>query len=118
MLYTEIFTDPEGLSRFREVSAFYGADDPAAGILQTGTQACSAQFLRIRAGFDSGWHHAPDDGFAVLLRGTVEIEVADGEIRRFAPGEVWRSTDTTGRGHVSRVPGPEDAHVFMTHLLS
>lgn len=116
MIYTEIYRDADGRSRFREV-AIHLEPDADAPIIAAATRACTAGFLRIRAGFDSGWHTAPDDGFAILLRGTVEIEVADGAIRRFAPGEVWRSTDTTGCGHISRVIGEEDAQVFMTHFL-
>jgi hypothetical protein len=39
------------------------------------------------------------------LSGELEVEVSDGEIRRFGPGSVILVEDTSGKGHVSRVVG-------------
>jgi hypothetical protein len=44
-----------------------------------------------------------------MLKGTTEIEASDGEVRRFAPGEVLMVADTTGKGHRTRYRGPREA---------
>jgi hypothetical protein len=43
----------------------------------------------------------------VVLRGVIEVEVADGTSRRFGPGDLVLATDTTGRGHITRVVGDQ-----------
>jgi hypothetical protein len=43
----------------------------------------------------------------ITLSGEAEIEIGDGTVRRFGPGDVMLAEDTTGRGHVTRVVGDE-----------
>jgi hypothetical protein len=43
----------------------------------------------------------------------MEVEVSDGEIRRFPQGSIWLHRDLTGKGHDSRVVS-EDAAVLVT----
>jgi uncharacterized cupin superfamily protein len=43
----------------------------------------------------------------VILRGRLEVQVSDGTLRRFAPGDLVLAADTTGRGHLSRTVGDE-----------
>ena len=117
MIYTEIYSDGDGVSHFRdteltfEPSGFTAEGRPLAKSQFTDGQS---GFLTVPAGWDSGWHRAPGDGFAVLINGEVEIEAGSGEVRRFSTGEVWRSTDTNGRGHISRVVSEESAILHMT----
>ena len=47
-------------------------------------------------------HNAPERLLIVQVDGTVEVEVSDGEIRRFGPGSALVVEDTTGEGHVTR----------------
>jgi hypothetical protein len=47
-------------------------------------------------------HNAPRRLLIVQLDGTVEVEVSDGEVRRFGPGSALVVEDTTGKGHVTR----------------
>jgi hypothetical protein len=63
-------------------------------------------------------HTAPERQLAVSLNGTVEYETSDGDIRRFAAGDIVLVEDTTGRGHITRfadgaqgffhIPVPDD----------
>ena len=119
MIYTEIYSDAEGVSKFRETELPFEPSDFAAEGRPLGRSRFTdgqSGFLDVPAGWDSGWHKAPGDGFAVLIKGEVEIETGSGEVRRFSTGEVWRSTDTNGRGHVSRVVGEENAILHMTYF--
>ena len=116
MKYSEIHSDAHGVSHFRDVEVSFSPGDFDYGdqsARRSDFQAGRAGFVSVPSGWDSGWHNAPGDGFAVLLKGEVEIEAGSGEVRRFLPGDVWRSTDITGRGHISRSVGSEDAVVYM-----
>ena len=121
MIYVEIYADTNGVSHFRDVEVSFASSELAAKgnpVSTSSFQQSVAGFVSVPAGWNSGWHNSPGDGFAVLLQGSVEIEVGSGEVRRFSPGDVWRSTDVSGKGHVSRVVGTKDANVYMTSFAS
>jgi uncharacterized cupin superfamily protein len=40
-----------------------------------------------------------------MLRGSIEVEVSNGERRRFGPGDLVLVADTTGAGHVTTAVG-------------
>jgi hypothetical protein len=63
--------------------------------------------LRIPAGWYGEPHPAPRRQLMVVVAGTLETTVSDGETRRFAPGSAILLEDTTGRGHSSRAVGGE-----------
>ena len=64
-----------------------------------------ALFFRIPAGWFGDWHPAPRRQYYVQTTGELEVQVSDGEIRRFHPGDVVLVEDVTGRGHTTRVIG-------------
>jgi hypothetical protein len=121
MNYAKIYNDPNGVSHFRDVEVSFSPSDFASKtnpVLKSVFLSSDAGFVSVPSGWDSGWHNSPGDGFAILLQGSVEIEVGDGQVRRFSSGEVWRSTDVAGRGHVSRVVSEEDALIYMTIMTN
>jgi hypothetical protein len=67
-------------------------------------------------GWDGDWHPAPVRVLTIYLTGEVEVEVSDGEGRRFRPGAVTLAEDTTGNGHRSRVVGSADALLAIVRL--
>jgi hypothetical protein len=50
------------------------------------------------------------------MAGVLEIEVSDGEVRVFRPGDMILVEDTSGRGHISRVPGEERGYALALPL--
>ena len=48
------------------------------------------------------WHPAPMRQFMIWLSGEAEIQVSDGEVRRFKPGSLLLMENTVGKGHVTR----------------
>ena len=60
-------------------------------------------------------HVAPRRQLILCLTGEVEIELGDGDLRRFVPGDVYLADDMTGEGHIHReVAGPlRHAWVFL-----
>ena len=64
----------------------------------------------------AGWHPAPSVGHVFVLQGEMEVEVSDGEIRRFPQGSIWLHRDLTGKGHDSRVVSEEAAVLVMVKM--
>ncbi len=49
------------------------------------------------------WHTAPEKQYIIMLDGEIEIEVSDGEKRKFRGGDILLVEDVDGRGHETRV---------------
>jgi len=62
------------------------------------------------------WHPAPRRQFIFMLAGELEVEVSDGEVRKFVPGDVLLVEDTAGQGHISRVVSKERAYLAVVPL--
>jgi quercetin dioxygenase-like cupin family protein len=62
---------------------------------------------RFEASRSNPWHHAPGRAAVFTLSGAVDIEIGDGTVRRFGPGDILIAEDLTGQGHVTREIGPE-----------
>lgn len=104
MKITRIRADAAGVTRFDEIEIPL----EYAGLIGRLSQPMAAESVIFRetgADYDYDWHPAPARQLVVLLDGEIEIEVGDGEVRRFAGGEVLLLEDTTGRGHRTRNVG-------------
>jgi hypothetical protein len=116
MKYTRIYADAAGESHLQDV-------DPAmkpAGNASTMSELIAAKgviFRETRSGeYLIDWHTAPRRQFVVNLTGEGEIEVSDGETRRFGPGSILLAEDTTGKGHISRGIGNDERHTLFIPL--
>lgn len=105
MKLTRIRSDDAGVTRFDEIEIPL-EDAGEIGRLSRPAAAESVVFRETGADYDYDWHPAPARQLVVLLDGEIEIEVGDGEVRRFAGGEVLLLEDTAGRGHRTRNVGP------------
>jgi hypothetical protein len=116
MQYVRIFSDAQGASHFEDVAlpalasrAHDGAEltepIPATGLI----------FRHVGAAATPVRHVAPRRQFVVHVEGEVEVEVSDGEVRRFSPGSVVLLEDTEGQGHITRpVGGSSRTTLFIT----
>lgn len=104
MKITRIRADAAGVTRFDEIEIPL-EDAGLIGRLSQPMAAESVIFRETGADYDYDWHPAPARQLVVLLDGEIEIEVGDGEVRRFTGGEVLLLEDTTGRGHRTRNVG-------------
>ena len=98
---TRVWEDGEGVSHFDEVEIPL-ADAGAIGRLSEPWPAGAVVFRANDPSYDYDWHRAPRRQLVVLLDGEIEIEVGDGEKRRFRGGDVVLVEDTGGRGHRTR----------------
>jgi hypothetical protein len=105
MSYVRMYAGPDGESHFEDVdvaaSSSMGPIDPL-GMLPVSVM----RFVDTEASYDRGWHNAPVRQYVVTLDGWWQIQVSDGETRRFGPGSVLLAEDTTGKGHTNMVDGP------------
>ncbi|MBI4610473.1 MAG: hypothetical protein HY726_15860 [Candidatus Rokubacteria bacterium] len=105
MKIVRLYTGSDGESHFGEVEVpFERAGDAEATALQNAT---GIVFRRAPAGHVQDWHPAPRRQYVITLSGQVEIEIGDGTVRRFGPGDVMLAEDLTGRGHTTRVVGTQ-----------
>lgn len=101
MTITRVYTDSHGDSHFEEVDIpLTDADD--IGRLSDEVAARAVIFRENAPDYDYDWHRAPKRQYVVLLDGEIEIEVSDGEQRRFRGGDVLLLEDTRGKGHRTR----------------
>ncbi len=98
---TRIFADAAGETHF-EALEIPLADAGIIGYLSETISARGVIFRENPADYFYDWHPAPDRQFIVMLDGEIEIEVSDGEVRRFRCGDVLLVEDTHGRGHKTR----------------
>ncbi len=105
MKITRVFTGKDGESHFEEI------DLPVKlmeGIEATETEpATGVYFRRAPTGHVQDWHPAPRRQYVITLSGQSQIEIGDGTVRRFGPGDILLAADTTGRGHITRAVGNE-----------
>ena len=58
-------------------------------------------------GYFSDFHTEHRNQYAIMLSGQVDIEIGDGTILRFGPGDIVFATDITGHGHTVKTLGDD-----------
>jgi quercetin dioxygenase-like cupin family protein len=120
MQYVRIFSDPAGETHFATIEvALHWADfaPPAPPVqLADFTPAVRSTFVAVPAGWEGDWHPAPRRQWFIMLAGTWEVTVSDGEVLRFMPGAAVLVEDTTGKGHITRIVGDEEARAAVVQL--
>ena len=118
--YVRLYNDPEGESHFADVTldlarVDYAPPAPAMSSSQL-ESATSWLLLKADAGWDGTWHQSPIRQFMIIMSGEVKVEVTDGEIRTFRPGDVILVEDLEGRGHYSTTPDGVECGIFVVYL--
>jgi len=110
LVYERIYADTQGESHFDtgRMTFSHVPGAPEALSLHVLEGAKDATILRLPAGATEDWHTAPRRQFLFVLRGTSEVTVSDGTVRRFGPGSVILMDDRHGKGHLTRVVGSEE----------
>lgn len=114
MKVTKVYSDERGESHFLEIDIEL-TDAGPIGRLSAKQPASGIVFRENDESYDYTWHNAPARQYVVLLDGNIELEVSDGETRRFSGGDVLLVEDTSGRGHRTRtVDGRKRRSLFVT----
>jgi hypothetical protein len=114
MNVTRIYTGADGITHFEDFEIPL-IDRGDIGALAERESATGIIFRETSGDYDYDWHPAPRRQYILMLDGAVEIEVGDGEIRRFVTGDVLLVEDTEGRGHKAKaIEGKPRKSVFVT----
>jgi quercetin dioxygenase-like cupin family protein len=106
MAIVRLYAGSDGQSHFEEITPRFASrgDQSETAELIAGTGIIVRRFEAKRS---NPWHHAPGHYAVFTLSGAVDIEIGDGTVRRFGPGDVLIAEDTSGQGHGTREVGPE-----------
>jgi hypothetical protein len=117
MNYPRIFTTADGKTHFGDIAVEMTPGVYVPGIplvdMAGWTPVTALIFSRLAAGYDSDWHPPPRRQFVIVLTGTAQLTVSDGEVRQFGPGAIFLVEDLTGKGHKTRAVGSDEV-VFVT----
>jgi len=112
MRYLRLKADEVGESHFEQITLDLSEADyrPPAPLLfvSHSYRADALQFVRLPAGWAGESINPPKAQFLICLKGHLEVTVSDGEKRTFGPGDTVLMEDVAGKGHRSRVKGPEE----------
>ena len=111
--YARVAMNAEGQTYFANAEAKFELKDfaPPAGPVGVAAMqpAKTVVFTTSDAAWHGDWHPTPHKQFVFVLGGAIEIEVADGEVRRFSIGDIILLEDVSGKGHDTRVVSEEPA---------
>jgi mannose-6-phosphate isomerase-like protein (cupin superfamily) len=120
MKYIKIYADETGESHFSDekikLSSVVFAPPAPPFYVSKLSPATRYGFCVFEVGWLGDWHPAPRRQFFFFFRGELEVTVSDGEVRRIRSGDIVLVEDTTGRGHITRVVGSEEAHAAIVQL--
>jgi len=101
MEFTRVYADDDGETHFQDKRVPL-ADAGPIGHLSERLPAQAVVFRVNDPHYDYDWHPAPTRQYILLLDGAIEIEVSDGEKRRFRGGDILLVEDVKGKGHRTR----------------
>ena len=114
-----LFTDTDGLARFREDTLALDEGTPQARLsaLQAST---GCQLRHSPVGFRSSFHCTQTPQWVFILEGAMEIGLQDGSSRVFTPGQHFYSADILPAGAVfdAKVHGHWSRQVGDTPLVT
>jgi len=116
MFMTRLFTGPDNQTHAEEVEVKFTAGSPNEAFNMG--QVTGAELHRGAAGRVSDWHRGPRRQYVITLSGQGELEVAGGKKISVGPGHIELIEDTTGKGHITRVVGPEERVTLQLPLAN
>ena len=115
MKVTRLYTGDDGESHFEdvEVPLKYAGE---IGKLSEPESATGIIFRETGPDYNYDWHNAQWRQYIIMLEGEVDIEIGDGTVRRFEPGDILLVEDTEGRCHISRAVNNQLRKSFFVPL--
>ena len=118
--YVRIYSGPDGESHFGDgemalADTNFAPPAPPFGVSEVET-ARGWQVVVLPPGWYGDWHTSPRVQVWLQLSGELEVEVGDGEVRRFPPGTIARLEDVDGQGHRTGVVGDTPVTAVFVQL--
>jgi hypothetical protein len=115
MKILRVYTGTDGQSHFEELPIDF-VEQGSFGRISSLVPAKGVLFREVDGDYDLDFHNAPRRQFVSNLKGSVDIEIGDGTVRRLGPGDILLAEDTTGQGHKSRAVGGEPRECLFIPL--
>lgn len=108
MLVPRVWADEQGETHFKDLDLPEAMAPTTAGLPDMwSTDSMPAKSFRLITttpeAMARGWHPAPARQFVIVVKGTIAVEVSDGEVRRLDPGSMIFFEDVGGKGHLNRI---------------
>ncbi len=111
MQIVRVYSGDDGESHFHDMSR----DELEAYLPKEGVGPITLH--RLNSPSVNDFHPGPPNPqYLVFLAGIVEVEIGDGSIRRFLPGDILIAEDSTGHGHITRGMGADPRVSFHVQL--
>jgi hypothetical protein len=118
--YVKIYADENKETHFQDMEvplkdADYAPPAPPIAVSphESATGVCAI-------GFPPGWfgdfHPAPKHQWMMIMSGTLEIGVSDGEKRQLSAGTIAFLEEAGSKGHSTRVIGDEESILMVTEV--
>ncbi|MDZ7668949.1 MAG: hypothetical protein U5Q16_05820 [Gammaproteobacteria bacterium] len=101
MQILRVYTGDDGQSHFEDLPIEFTERGPL-GRISAMFPARGVMFRAVDGDYDLDFHNAPRRQFVINLKGSVDIEIGDGTVRRLGPGDILLAEDVSGQGHKSR----------------
>jgi quercetin dioxygenase-like cupin family protein len=118
--YVKIYADENRETHFQDLEVpLQDADfaPPAPPIATSPHQTATGT---VAIGFPPGWygdfHPAPKNQWMMIMSGTLEIGVSDGEKRTLSAGTIALVEEAGSKGHTTRAIGDENSILMVTEL--
>ena len=98
---TQVVTGNDEKSHFNDYEIALHRDD-SPFLVSDLIPATAISFRWTPHDYKSDFHNAPRHRLLIVLSGCIEIEIPNGEVRRFQCGDLLEVCDTSGFGHISR----------------
>lgn len=99
--YTLVYADSSGTSHFEDASYPTSSIDIGHGVKAAASGPIAGDGIQLFC-FEPGtvvdWHPAPRRQLYLILNGRLDLEVSDGEVRRFRGGDLIVAEVTEGKG--------------------
>jgi hypothetical protein len=106
-MYVRLYAGDDGQSHFEELSDPFGPSRASVKDMRLGTSEPGKVFVG----------NAPFPHYDITLSGGMEIEIGDGTVRRFGPGDVMLAEDLTGKGHIGRIDSDQPRRYILAPLV-
>jgi uncharacterized integral membrane protein (TIGR00697 family) len=98
---TELFTDKDDKSYFREITVRPYIKHPL-GLYCDNIKVSNLIFREFQPNMEFNWHNAPEEQYIIYLEGKVSVQASGGETKIFNSGDVLFARDLTGKGHITK----------------
>ena len=120
MRITRIYADTDGETHFADEDLTFNAIDyaPPAPPLHVSEfiPATRIGFVQEPPGWFGDAHPTPTRQYVLILAGTIQASVSDGDERTFPPGSVVLLDDTVGAGHRTSFIGTDDLCLALVQV--